>query len=260
MLVLFPLAVAMVVVFAGVIFVGGVALAEPRFVIPKTEDTREIVMRGGVFGPVVAIVHVGESVTWTNLDDTAHSAVAFPADAPQFQVAVAPGKSGSMTFTQPGVYRYYSREDACYNPQLNSVEANAASPAFPAPMRGAIVVLGKGDTVPLSASTTVNISDGSRLFEPWAVTVRTGSTVTWINHDCGMHVVATVPQLAATVMPTLSLPGDGGTASHTFRQPGVYYYDCSGYAEWDASRGTVVPLKSHGSFPHVMDGLVIVTP
>lgn len=260
MLVMLALAVATVVVLAGVIFVGGVALAVPGFVIPRSQDTKQIIMRGGLFGPVVAIVHVGESVTWTNLDGTAHSAVAFPANGPSFDVAVAPGETGSVTFTEPGVYRYYSREDACYSPFLDSVEANADSPAFPAPMRGAVVVLGKGDTVPLSTSTTVTIPDGSRLFEPWAVTVKTGSTVTWVNHDSGMHVVATVPELAATSMPILSLPGDGGTASHTFRQPGVYYYDCSGHATWDASKGTVIPLRAYRGFPHVMDGLVIVTP
>jgi len=186
--------------------------------------------------------------------------VAYPTNGTSFCVPVAAGDSGAVTFSRPGVYRYYSREDACYDAALNSVEANLESPGFPAPMCGVVVVLDVRDAVPLSASATVTIPVASRMFAPWAVTVKTGSTVTWVNRDCSMHVVATVPELAAAAVPTLSLPGDGGTASHTFWQPGVYYYDCSGNAMWDPGKSIMVPLENYDSYPHVMDGLVIVTP
>ena len=238
----------------------GATLAASAFTIPKAENTNAIAMQNDLFGPVVAVVQTGATVTWTNQDATAHSVVGYPKAPAPFDITVAPGKTGHVTFTKPGVYRYYSKQDASYDAKLNAVKANAGTPAFPSPMRGVVVVLGKNDSLATTASDTVNIPDTSMMFEPWAITVKAGTTVTWTNNDEDMHVAATVPGLAAAAMPTLSLPGDGGTASHTFSQPGVYYYYCPVHADWSASKDTMVPLKSYGSYPYIMDGLIIVTP
>ena len=251
---------ATLTVALAVALIAGAALAASAFTIPKAENTNAIAMQNDLFGPVVAVVQTGATVTWTNQDATAHSVVAYPKAPAAFDVTVAPGNTGSVTFTKPGVYRYYSKQDASYDAKLNAVKANADSPAFPSPMRGVVLVLGQNDSLAANASDTVTIPDTSMMFEPWAITVKAGTKVTWTNNDGDMHVAATVPGMAAATMPTLSLPGDGGTASHTFTQPGVYYYYCPVHADWSASKDTMVPLKSYGSYPYVMDGIIIVTP
>lgn len=240
--------------------IASAALAASTFTIPKAENTNAIAMRGDLFGPVVAVVTAGDTVTWTNQDATTHSVVAYPAQPASFDATVAPGKTGTVTFTKPGIYRYYSKQDASYDANLNAVKANADGPAFPSPMRGVIVVLGKDGTLPTSGSNAITIPEDSMMFEPWDLTVKAGTTVTWTNEDGDMHVASPVPDYVTQTFPTLSLPGSGGTASHTFDQPGVYYYYCAVHARWDAGTGTMVPLTSYGSYPYVQDGIIVVTP
>jgi len=238
----------------------GAALAASAFTIPKAENTNAIAMRGDLFGPVVAVVTAGDTVTWTNQDATAHYVVAYPSQPAAFDVTVAPGKTGTVTFAKPGIYRYYSKQDAGYDAALNAVKANDNSPASPSPMRGVIVVLSKDGTLPTSGTHAITIPESSMMFEPWDLTVKAGTTVTWTNDDGDMYVASPVPGYVTQTFPTLSLPASGGTASHTFDQPGVYYYYCAVHARWDADKGTMVPLTSYGSYPYVQDGIIVVTP
>lgn len=240
--------------------IAGAALAASTFTIPKAENTNSITMEGDLFGPVVAVVHAGDTVTWTNRDTTTHTVTAYPNQAATFDASVAPGKTTSVTFLQPGVYRYYSSQDGSYDPDLNDVKANQGDPAYPSPMRGVLVVLDKNNSLPASTSNTITIPESSMMFEPWNLTVKAGTTVTWTNDDSDMHVASPVPDYVTQAFPTLSLPGSGGTASYTFSQPGVYYYYCAVHAQWKADKGTMTPLKTYGSYPYVQDGIIIVTP
>jgi len=69
------------------------------------------------------------------------------------------------------------------------------------------------------ATTTVDLPTSYR-FAPEAITVTTGATVTWTNHDNFTHNVA-----LEGVAPLTMAPGE--LASHTFATPGLYPYVCS---------------------------------
>lgn len=57
------------------------------------------------FSPATLTVKVGDSVTWTNQDSAGHSATA---DDNSFDTGVlAQGKSGTVTFSKTGTYRYH---------------------------------------------------------------------------------------------------------------------------------------------------------
>ena len=60
-------------------------------------------------------------------------------------------------------------------------------------------------------------------FEPAIITVKTGTTVTWTNHDDFPH---TVQVLAGAPDSTQTL-GIGKSVTLTFDQPGTVYYHCS---------------------------------
>ncbi|MDQ2727735.1 MAG: cupredoxin family copper-binding protein [Actinomycetota bacterium] len=62
-------------------------------------------------------------------------------------------------------------------------------------------------------------------FQPQALTVKVGTTVTWTNQDSTPHTV----QFSNKSVPTsadLSAGGGQSTYSHTFTAPGTYPYIC----------------------------------
>jgi plastocyanin len=69
------------------------------------------------------------------------------------------------------------------------------------------------------ATTSVDLPR-SYAFEPAAITVATGATVTWTNHDQFTHNVTLDGE------PALPL-AQGASASHTFATPGTYHYQCT---------------------------------
>jgi plastocyanin len=72
-------------------------------------------------------------------------------------------------------------------------------------------------------------------FEPTAIVVPVGTTVTWTNNDQFTHSVRLSGE------PNLVLrPGD--SATFTFDMPGTYEYDCSFHAQ--AMRGSVI-VEAH---------------
>lgn len=237
--------------------------------LTKAETTTSVQIPGDYFSPLLAVVHAGDTVTWSNTDKQAHTLVSVPGSPASFRIAVAAGASASYTFSEPGVYRYYGARFATYKASadiqgsaapMQRVLAEAGADLAPAPMRGVIVVMNARGGMPASGGTTIDIPDSTMDFTPFALVVPAGSTVTWTNHDDMTHVVAPVPGYAAATFKTLAIPGKGGRASLTFSQPGVYYYYCPLHAGWDASHQQLVPLRSYGSYPFVMDGLLIVTP
>lgn len=235
--------------------------ATPTFVVPAAMGTNEVHIPGDYFAQPVIVVHAGDTVTWSNDDSVKHSVVAYPGQSVDFHLDLDGGKSGTFTFDQPGVYRYYSDQQASYSKMMGDAKANEGTGVYPAPMRGAVVVLDTNDDLPGSGSTTIDIPEDTMTFTPWALTVKAGDTVTWTNHDGDMlHMVSSVPDHAAADIPAITLPAATGTGSFTFTQAGVYYYYCPVHATYNADEGIMYPLASYGMFPFVMDGLVIVTP
>jgi plastocyanin len=74
------------------------------------------------------------------------------------------------------------------------------------------------DSVP---SGQVNVFLQDYEFHPQKLTVKTGTTVTWINRDPVFHTVASDTGLFQS-----GLLAVGQTYSYTFDQPGTYPYRC----------------------------------
>lgn len=96
---------------------------------------------------------------------------------------------------------------------------------------------GAGASTPAApASASVSMTDALR-FEPAALTVRRGATVTWRNTSATMHTVTDDPGKAANkadaALPEGAQPWDSGninpgqTFQHTFDTPGTYKYFCT---------------------------------
>jgi len=243
-----------------VLMTGSAFAAGSSFVVSAAMDTKEVHMPGDYFAQPVIVVHAGDTVTWINDDSVKHSVVSFPGLPVDFHLELDAGKSGTFKFDQPGVYRYYSDQQATYDEMMDDAKADDGTGVYPAPMRGAVVVLDGNDSLPASSSATIDIPGDTMNFTPWALVVKAGDTVTWTNHDDDMmHMVSSVPDHAAATIPPITLPAATGTGTFTFTQAGVYYYYCPVHASYDADEGILYPLESYGMFPYLMDGIVIVT-
>lgn len=73
------------------------------------------------------------------------------------------------------------------------------------------------------ATTVVNLPP-SYQFDPPAITVTAGTTVTWTNHDNFTHSVQFLDGGLPT-KPQVIAPGQ--TATFTFAAPGLFHYQCS---------------------------------
>jgi plastocyanin len=92
-------------------------------------------------------------------------------------------------------------------------------------------------SVPPAGANGVNIVDYA--FSPQKLTVKVGTTVSWINQDQFEHEVASKsgdPGLAFD----LGKQGHGVTVTHTFTAPGTYEYICNIH---NYMTGTIVVTK-----------------
>jgi plastocyanin len=85
-----------------------------------------------------------------------------------------------------------------------------------------------------TATTHVDLPRSYR-FDPSAISIKAGQTVTWTNDDNFTHSVRLIDQNDKVV--GIMHPGDH--VSYTFTAPGTYHYDCSFH-------------------PHDMQGVVVV--
>lgn len=82
-----------------------------------------------------------------------------------------------------------------------------------------------------AASSTLNIDIQGMAFQPASVTVKAGSTVTWVNRDSAPHTVTSMgsgPLASGTL-------NRGGSYSMTFDDPGTYTYYCKFHPNMRAS-------------------------
>ncbi|HKN54157.1 MAG TPA: cupredoxin family copper-binding protein [Amycolatopsis sp.] len=97
---------------------------------------------------------------------------------------------------------------------------------------------------PAEAATQVVMMQGYA-FSPASLTVHTGDTVTWMQHDEAPHDATTTSAPAAFRSPQLS---QGQSWSYTFQQAGTYSYYCSVHPDMRASvtvlaAATTAPAK-----------------
>lgn len=96
----------------------------------------------------------------------------------------------------------------------------------------------QGTTIPATpASSDVPnvITVKNFAFSPDTLTVRTGTTVTWVNQDEAVHQIDTDGGVPVTfTSPSLD---KGASYEFTFTQPGTYAYHCTIHP---AMKGTVI--------------------
>jgi plastocyanin len=81
----------------------GIALALALVVAPVVAADRTVTIQGFAFSPKTVSVNVGDTVTWRNNDDTAHTAT----DSGKFNTGdIGPGAAKSVTFKAAGTYSY----------------------------------------------------------------------------------------------------------------------------------------------------------
>lgn len=86
---------------------------------------------------------------------------------------------------------------------------------------------------PSSGSSTITIKNFA--FDPPALTVKPGTTVTWVNQDSAPHLVVSDASAPAAFSSDQLSPG--GSYSFTFTTPGTYGYSCSIHP---SMKGTVI--------------------
>lgn len=106
-----------------------VLLELPAFV--ALGATQPVTVQGFAFGPATLTVTVGDTVTWTNRDGTAHTATA---DSAGFnQMLSGGGGLGSVTFNVAGVFAYHCDFHSSMRGIITVVAAAAAATAAPTP-------------------------------------------------------------------------------------------------------------------------------
>jgi len=100
---------------------------------------------------------------------------------------------------------------------------------------------GSGSTTASTApvkTTSVNLPPSYK-FDPPAIEVAKGSTVTWTNNDNFTHSV----QFLDGGLPSepMVMNTGGGTATFTFDQPGTFHYQCSFHPQNMKGTITVAP-------------------
>ena len=79
-----------------------------------------------------------------------------------------------------------------------------------------------------ASGATVTIQDYT--FSPQTLTVKAGTTVTWVNKDSAPHTVTAVDSSATDAGTTGlfdSQLGQGQTFTFTFDKAGTYFYECT---------------------------------
>ena len=93
-------------------------------------------------------------------------------------------------------------------------------------------------TAPLARAAEVQISIANFTFSPQQVTVKAGTTVTWMNGDDIPHTVVAPPSIRSKPLDT------DDKFSFTFATPGTYKYFCSLHPHMT---GTIVVEATTGS-------------
>jgi plastocyanin len=103
-------------------------------------------------------------------------------------------------------------------------------------------------------------------FTPFAITVRVGQTVEWVNNDTDDHTVVSDDAFntAGHRGVNVILPANGGTFRLKFKHPGVFPFYCRFHAMLDADNQPKAPgpdggiQDPDGNFGTPMNGVVTV--
>lgn len=107
---------------------------------------------------------------------------------------------------------------------------------------------------------------GEDRFTPFAVTIRVGQKVTWVNNDSEAHYVVSNDAFNTAGHRGVNhlVPGNGGKFSLTFKHAGVFPFYCSLHSMLDADNQPKAPgpdggiQDKNGNFGTPMNGVVTV--
>ena len=109
------------------------------------------------------------------------------------------------------------------------------------------------------------VPDSDR-FTPFAITIRVGQKVQWINNDTDDHTVVSDDAFntAGHRGTNVLLPANGGTFTLTFKHPGTFPFYCRFHAMLDADNQPIAPgpeggiQNPGGNFGTPMSGVITV--
>ncbi len=177
----------------------------------------DILMAGRVFNPRSLTVDAGTTVRWRNNDSREHTVTAN--DRAFDSGIMAVGATFTRVFNTPGTYAYV----CLLHPDMTGTIAvrgtGGATPPPPPPPtptpRPTPVV------TPAPGSTTVQAVDFA--FNPGAIDVIAGTTITWVNAGAALHTVTASDGSFDSGL----IAGGGGRYSRRFASAGTYPYLCS---------------------------------
>lgn len=164
------------------------------------------------FNPGTIEVPVGSTVTWTNTGAAPHTVTSD--DGAFDSGALQPGDTFSATFSAPGTFAYHCD-------------------IHPA-MTATVVVTGSASAAPAGQEGAAAPADGQEAaveilnfaFNPGAITVKAGDTITWTNQD-GVPHTATAND--SDLLQTGAI-APGESVSQVFDTPGTIEYHCEFHA------------------------------
>jgi plastocyanin len=145
---------------------------------------------------------------------------------------------------------------------------------------GAVLLLLVAGVIVLSSSSRLQAGDNSHKrpgvvqvivpdedrFSPFAVTIRVGQWVTWVNNDTDDHTIVSDDAFNTAGHRGLNvvLPANGGTYSLKFKHAGVFPYYCRFHSMLDSANQPIAPgpdggiQNPDGNFGTPMSGVVTV--
>ena len=231
-------------------------------VIPQGSD---------VFAPFIVPIQPQTTVFWLNHDKVQHVITTTPEhqsflNPESFSLQIDAGKTGSYTFTTPGIYHYYDNHFSTWNINQQRVTTEQASNMYPMTMEGVIWVEGPIPNLPAAAFNSV--PNGHDRIVTNFLAIQKGGSVTWHNYDTDAHFFQPVLGWSAPINPvdigindlrgSDMYPPDGESRSIAFNTPGLYYYYCFTHAEINPIYLRAYASKMASDFPLPMEGFVLV--
>jgi YVTN family beta-propeller protein len=177
-------------------------------------------------------VNLGETITWTNQDDTEHTVTSKTRGI--FDSGVfGPGQSFSHQFTDDGTYDYFC---ALHPYMVGTVTAGkggtVSSPVEPNPSPEQSSTPTTPQNLQGSSLHTISIPSGAaeqtitEFYVPNSISIKVSDSVVWKNDDIGFHTVTSGKGTPDGFFDS-GLYGPSESFSFQFNKPGSFEYYCT---------------------------------
>jgi plastocyanin len=177
------------------------------------------------FSPQSVTVSAGTKVRWTNNDSYPHT-VTSPGNFNSGQLNQ--GQSYEFTFNTPGTYSYicdfHGNMTGSVTVQQPGAPTNTPRPTNTVRPTNTPQPAGTPQATSTPVPSDVNVDILNYAYSPMTITVRTGTTVHWLNKDNDPH---SVTSLATPPLFDSGVFNHNGTWQYTFNTPGTYSYFCT---------------------------------